>query len=113
MKKRNFAEMISYFNQTVADMDIDRKYKMEILGMITAIAFEHEHGERKMGKWTPVDSYSAYGGDEATWEAHGNPIAFHYCSCCKNQAFALEDGTELLSKHCPDCGAAMTEGEQE
>lgn len=34
--------MVSYFNQTVADMDIDRKYKMELLGMITAILQRHD-----------------------------------------------------------------------
>lgn len=42
MIKRNFDEMISYFNRTVADMDIDQKYKMILLGIITAIGQEHE-----------------------------------------------------------------------
>ena len=42
MRRRTFEEMISYFNQNVADMDINRKYKMELLGMITAIMQKHD-----------------------------------------------------------------------
>ena len=42
MKKRTFDEMVSYFNRKVADMEIDRKYKMELLGMVTALGFKHE-----------------------------------------------------------------------
>lgn len=68
--------------------------------------------EPKTGHWIPVDSYTAFGGDEITWIAHGNPIAYHYCSECKNQAYALEDGEDLLSDFCPSCGAKMLkEGE--
>ena len=68
--------------------------------------------EPKLGRWIPVDSYSAFGGDEATWYAHGNPTAFHYCSECKEQARADEFGNEILSKYCPDCGAKMYSDEQ-
>lgn len=61
MNRRTFEEMVSYFNQTVSDMDIDRKYKMELLGMITAILQRHDEDmkhaptieERKTGKWIP------------------------------------------------------------
>lgn len=63
--------------------------------------------ERKTGKWIPVDSFSAFGGDEATWMAHGNPIAFYYCSECREQAYAGEDGESLLTKFCPNCGAKL------
>ena len=42
MRKRNFDEMISYFNCTLADMDIDQKYKMTLLGIVMAIGQEHE-----------------------------------------------------------------------
>ena len=63
--------------------------------------------ERKEGRWIPVDSYSAYGGDEVTWEVHGNPIAYHYCSECKVDAQVDEFGDEILSKYCPNCGAKM------
>ena len=72
----------------------------------------HSKLERKKGKWIPVDSFSAFGGDEATWMAHGNPIAYYYCSECKNQAYAGEDGESLLTDFCPNCGADMR-GEQE
>ena len=68
--------------------------------------------ERKKGRWIPVDSYSAFGGDEATWIAHGNPVAFYYCSECKEQAYAGEDGEPLLTAYCPNCGADMR-GEQD
>ena len=39
---RKFNELISYFNCKVAEMDIDTKYKMELLGMVTALGFAHE-----------------------------------------------------------------------
>lgn len=42
MQKRKFDELISHFNRKVADMSIDQKYKMELLGMISAIGFAHE-----------------------------------------------------------------------
>ena len=42
MKRRTFEEMISYFNQTVSDMDIDRKYKMTLLGIVTALLQKHD-----------------------------------------------------------------------
>ena len=66
----------------------------------------------KRGRWIPVDSYSAFGGDEATWIAHGNPVAFYYCSECKEEAYAGEDGEPLLTDYCPNCGADMR-GEQD
>ncbi len=68
--------------------------------------------ERPKGEWIPVDSYSAFGGDEATWMAHGNPVAFYYCSECKEQAYAGEDGEPLITDYCPNCGADMR-GEQD
>lgn len=68
--------------------------------------------ERKRGKWIPVDSYSAFGGDETTWMAHGNPVAFYYCSECKQQTYAGEDGESLITDYCPNCGVDMR-GEQD
>lgn len=46
MQKRKFDELISHFNRKVSDMSINQKYKMELLGMISAIGFAHEkeHG---------------------------------------------------------------------
>lgn len=63
--------------------------------------------EPKRGEWIAVDSYSAFGGDETVWIAHGNPTAFHYCSNCKEQAYADEFGKEILSDFCPNCGADL------
>lgn len=74
----------------------------EVLDDIDADAQPVVHGE-----WIPVDSYSAFGGDEATWMAHGNPVAFYYCSHCKEQAYAGEDGESLITEYCPNCGAKM------
>ena len=68
--------------------------------------------EPKTGWWIPVDSFSAYGGDEATWGAHGNPIAFYYCSECKEHAYAGETGESLLTDFCPHCGARMEGGKE-
>ena len=62
---------------------------------------------REKGKWIPVDSFSAFGGDKLTWEAHGNPVAYHYCSNCREQSYAGEDGQSLITKFCPNCGADM------
>ena len=55
LKKRSFDEMIKYFNNNVADMDISPSYKMELLGMITAIGFKYEEDVKKpkTGKWIP------------------------------------------------------------
>ena len=63
--------------------------------------------KQKCGTWVAVDCYEAFGGDEATWYAHGNPIAFHYCSNCKEQTWNDEFGKEILSDFCPNCGADM------
>ena len=48
MQTRKFDELISYFNRKVSSMDIDQKYKMELLGMITAIGLAHE---KEMPHW--------------------------------------------------------------
>ena len=42
MRRRTFEEMITYFNQTVSDMDIARKYKMTLLGIVTALLQKHD-----------------------------------------------------------------------
>lgn len=51
MEKRDFADMIIYFCQKVSEMNISRKCKMELLGMITAIEMKHDE---LMPKWIPV-----------------------------------------------------------
>lgn len=42
MRRRTFEEMITYFNQTVSEMDIDREYKMILLGIVTALLQKHD-----------------------------------------------------------------------
>lgn len=37
MRRRTFEEMITYFNQTVSEMDIDRKYRI-----VTALLQKHD-----------------------------------------------------------------------
>ena len=51
MKKRNLSEMVAFFNCKVSEMKIPQKYKMELLGMITAIEMKHDE---LMLKWIPV-----------------------------------------------------------
>ena len=51
MEKRDFSEMVAFFNRKVSEMDIAQKYKMELLGMITAVEMKHD---KLMPKWTPV-----------------------------------------------------------
>ena len=66
---------------------------------------------QRTGYWIPVGSYEACGGDYEAWMAHGNPVAFHYCSECKEEPYVDENGNEILSKFCPFCGAKMFEEE--
>jgi len=40
--------MITYFNQTVSEMDIDRKYKMTLLGIVTALLQKHDEDVAQM-----------------------------------------------------------------
>lgn len=42
MKERSFDEMVAYFNHRVSEMDIAQDYKMELLGMVTALGYKHE-----------------------------------------------------------------------
>lgn len=57
LKERSFDEMIKYFNNKVADMDISPSYKTELLGMITAIGFKYEKDvkEPKTNNWIPCE----------------------------------------------------------
>lgn len=50
MTERSFNEMIAYFNRRVAGMDINPGYKMELLGMVTALGFKHE---KSAPQWIP------------------------------------------------------------
>ena len=72
-----------------------------------------EVADRPQGEWIAVSAFDAFGGDEATWMAHGNPTAFHYCSECKEQTRIDEFGEEVLSNFCPNCGARMKGADDE
>ena len=50
MKERSFDEMVAYFNHRVSEMDIAQDYKMELLGMVTALGYKHEKTEQR---WIP------------------------------------------------------------
>ena len=52
MRERTLDEAISYFNTKVSEMDISTKYKMELLGMVTAIGYKAQQPEPQ---WIPCD----------------------------------------------------------
>ena len=88
LKKRNFDEMVSLFNQKVADMNIARKYKMELLGMITAIEMEHDAKvSKRTAKVEKMHRVSSV-------------IRTGLCGSC---------GYDVIDsyKHCPGCGARL------
>lgn len=94
MQKRKIDELISHFNRKVADMDIDREYKMELLGMITAIGIACEKEllivpERKTGKWIRGDAEKLTGSQR--------------CSICHKACYKGKD----YFNYCPNCGADM------
>ena len=74
---------------------------------VVAIIRNIPSADRPQGEWIAVSAFDAFGGDEATWMAHGDPTAFHYCSECKEQTLIDEFGEEILSNFCPHCGAPM------
>ena len=101
MQKRKFDELISYFNRKVADMDIDTNYKMELLGMVTALGYAHEKEteERKKGKWL-LDNKSVY------------EMRFVCSECHESEVVPTIGFTTYkpIWDYCPNCGARM-EGE--
>lgn len=50
MTERSFDEMIAYFNRRVADMDISKDFKIELLGMVAALGYKHEQTAQR---WIP------------------------------------------------------------
>ena len=63
MTERSFDEMIAYFNRRVASMDINQDYKMELLGMVTALGFKHEKSEPR---WIPCSERLPEIGEKGT-----------------------------------------------
>ena len=98
MEKMTFDEMISHFNIAVSEMQITQKQKMELLGMITAIAMKHNESV-KHGHWIRGKSYPHH----------------IYCSRCyrtyvpNDEIEMWKDDTRLPRKYCPECGALMDE----
>ena len=83
MQKRKIDELISHFNRKVADMDIDMGYKMELLGMITAIGIACEkelsiEPECTTWRWIPCSERlpEEYGEYLITWETSKAPTRF-------------------------------------
>ncbi len=62
MIERSFDEMIGYFNRRVSEMDIDLEYKMELLGMVTALGYKHE---KTTQRWIPCSERLPEEGFEA------------------------------------------------
>lgn len=46
----DFYETMSYFNRNVSKMDIEHKYKVELLGLIIALGHAHE---KEIPQWIP------------------------------------------------------------
>ena len=87
MRQRSLDEMITYFNQEIDKMDIDRRYKIALLGMVTAIGCTAKQTiERKKGKWENAGEYP--------WDK---------CSVCGHCVNPYEDDYIF----CPNCGANM------
>ena len=111
MQKRKFDELISYFNRKVADMGIDTNYKMELLGMVTALGYAHEKEteERKKGQWIPQD-FNKHEGMIST-----AIYCLPKCSECGWQMIddVLESPNIVGFQYCPNCGADMREPEDD
>lgn len=98
MRQRSLDEMITYFNQEIDKMDIDRRYKIALLGTVTAIGCTAKQTieERKMGKWEEREVSSEKVIDE--WQSarcsvcgkyHTTPYMYYF----DNFSF------------CPNCGS--------
>lgn len=90
--ERKFDEIVSYFNKKVSEMEIETKYKMELLGMVTALGYAHEK------------------------ETHGNARRTHARDCIDRQAAidALRTcQTYLFNTHDPDKKISLESAEYE
>lgn len=93
----------------VSATDIDKLTEMIKGSLLQAYPNDVMFTAVRHGHWISVSSFDACGGDEEAWMAHGNPIAYHYCSECKNETYLNEEGKEIISDYCPFCGADMRE----
>ena len=66
----------------------------------------------KEGFWKFADAYEMFGGDEACWDAHGNPVVSIFCSECGFEPYVgdvvaiPDEAAEQICnyKYCPNCG---------
>lgn len=89
MQKRTFDETMQFVNSTIADMKIDRKDKIVILGLVTALGLAHEATKQKTGKKI-VKSNGMMG--------------YWACDQC-------EEPLHPDDHYCPNCGARMEGGQ--
>ena len=95
MRKRKFDEMIAYVNRKISEMEIGTSYKVELLGMVVALGYEHkkETEERKTGQWLPDNN---------------NYITPHFvCSACGMSQKVETVMYKPIWAFCPRCGARM------
>ena len=116
MRQRSLDEMITYFNQEIDKMDIDRRYKIALLGMVTAIGCTAKQTieERKKGKWVvkEINTFDLVYGSTVY-----EPV--YECSECGrvtesylrfDEPIMPEDAD--FPRYCPNCGADMRGGEE-
>ena len=89
MRQRSLDEMITYFNQEIDKMDIDRRYKIALLGMVTAIGCTAKQTieVRKKGMWVRnkdgVYCSSCYlGWSYITGVPRDLEVRYNYCPLC-------------------------------
>ena len=71
LKKRTMDEMITHFNYVVSEINISRKDKMTLLGMITAIGYEAQNAADVVPVVRCADC--KYNGHCFTQYLHGSP----------------------------------------
>jgi len=87
MRRRTFEEMITYFNQTVSEMDIDQKYKMTLLGIVTALLQKHDEDVAQIVRCKDCESYDS----KKEWCINGvcyndtDMLPDDYCSMAKRK----------------------------
>ena len=111
MQKQKFDEIVSYFNKKVSEMEIETKYKMELLGMVTALGCAHEkETHEKRTKTHACDCISRQAVEHLDWftklycrdKSITDDLAFR----CEQCEFEMPDGRCLVKamarKLCPD-----------
>lgn len=116
MKERSFDEMVAYFNRRVSEMDIAQDYKMELLGMVTALGYKHE---KTAQQWIPCSERLPEEGQGClvcdkgsilidTFIGHGNPYNWKWYIRDYEAWMPLpEPYAKKRWKFCIECGAKM------